>query len=355
MTTVYSTTPPPLPSVTKHLRVSTMTPSMADFTREPAADTGVDVSLRRLDENGKVVSILGIGAPFLRFAPDELQAPFIRKEKPGAAAGKTSHTPKTRLYVTVDLLDPSPFFGARIFAGMNILRIIGGAHGYTYVDAVIVLLCAMARQSGAVAHIVKSLFPAGRLTNYFKFVCSYATLVDYQQQVTKVSAIALALSVGRLPGVDPRPYYIGDSVPLYIRVDPDIAPFECTHEALRKEILSVVGIVGVGYFFCRNPQERKRGPLVIDLADRVMSLLPRGRASYAGRVRAILDTGMPPGKMKELVEKAGIQTKRRDKQQDPVLDIIMDMLYRRSDDLTRAEQELLFSPDQHIFGFEFLS
>jgi len=116
---------------------------------------------------------------------------------------------------------------------------------------------------------------------------------------------------------------------------------------LRAELLSVIGIVGPGYF---NPNE----PLIIDLADKVMSLLPRGRTSFRDRFLAVNELGLYEYELKKIVKDFGICTQRRNTKQDPMLDIFMEILYNRSDDLTLAEQKLLITVDQAVCDLDFL-
>lgn len=351
MSTILSTTPPSAESG-QTLLMSLYQPSLSSFTNDslqtgPNPSLGVGVALHRIEPGtGRVVSALGIGAPFMHFAPVHLLEPFLRPKKHARA------TPKTRLYVKIELINPCPFYGARIFSGLNILKLIGRAQGLTFVDAVLVLLSSLSHQNNTVAHMIAVIFPEGKISPFFKKVASFSTLVDYQAQASRVVEMALALSVGQLPGVPARPYSLSESMPLYIRVAPEIPLFECTHNKLRAELLAVIGVVGANYFMTCTKDGKEK--LVVNLADRVMSLLPRGRGTYAERVKAILELKMPAAELGQKVQKAGISTHRMDKPQDPLLDIIMEILYRRSDNLTLVEQSLFFTVEMAVCDLEFL-
>lgn len=351
MTTVLSTTPPATESG-QALLISIHQPSLSSFTKDsvqpgPNQNLGVGVALHRIEPGtGRVVSALGIGVPFMHFAPVHLLEPFLRQNKPARA------TPKTRLNIGVELINPCPYYGARIFAGLNILKLIGRAQGLTFVDAVLVLLSSLLHQTDTVARMIAVIFPDGKISPFFKKVASLSTLIKYQEQAGRVAEMALALSVGHLPGVPARPYPLATSTPLYIRVDPKIPLFECTHNAMRAELLAVIGVVGADYFETYTEDGKKR--LVVNLADRVMSLLPRGRETCSERVRAIRELGMSTTELGQKVKMAGISTHRAGKTQDPVLDIIMEILYRRSDNLTTVEQTLFFTVEKTVCDLDFL-
>jgi hypothetical protein len=110
----------------------------------------------------------------------------------------------------------------------------------------------------------------------------------------------------------------------------------------------VVEIVGHDYF---NSNE----PLIIDLADKIMSLLPRGRESFRDRFLAVNELGLSGDELRKTANDFGICTQRRSRKDDPMLDVIMEILYHRSDDLTLVEQKLLITVDQAVCDLDFLT